>query len=240
LTWKVEPAVWGGFILRLSVSPRLEEWWAGRSDKKRHLWLDSVELDDLGTHLLFSRPIADKSDDTYAALCSWRDVPAAAADLRFRRLGPALMKAYGSSIFLSTVDEIAQAFQLEERHLNSTEVPGRCRLKWGHLLRFSGQSVPAVLDYLNLEKPEHISLPILIKPGANLALVLAFSSSAEEPLRIGICCQWKDGLAIDDLGAWLRTFPPSKNPETRLEIRWAPPGRFSSLDTPASEEAIAL
>jgi hypothetical protein len=178
---KIEPAAWGGFILRLSVSPRLEEWWSTRPDKRKHLWLDSAELDPFGTHALFSRQITDKSDcGAYVALCGWRDMPAAAADLRLRCLGPVLMKAYGRSIFPSTVDEIAQQFQLEERPLNSIEVPCRCRLKWGHLLRLNSDSVQAALDYLNIPQPEDVSLPILKKLGANLAVVLAFSSSVEE------------------------------------------------------------
>jgi hypothetical protein len=150
------------------------------------------------------------------------------------------MKAYGRSIFPSAVDEIAQEFQLEERPLNSTEVPCRCQLKWGHLLRLSRHNASEVLDYLNISQPEDISLPILIKLGANLVVVLAFSPCAEEPLRIGLCCQWHAGLAIDDFGAWLRTFPSGDYPKTRgLELQWIVPGCFSSAVTPAAEEAIA-
>ena len=109
---KVEPTHWG-FILRLSVSPRLGGWWSAHRHKKKHLWLDSAELDQFGTHLLLSRQVADKGFGTYAAVCSWRDVPAAAADMRLRCLGPILMKTYARSIFRSTVDEIAQQFQLD-------------------------------------------------------------------------------------------------------------------------------
>jgi hypothetical protein len=228
----VEPAAWGGFIIRLSLSPRLEEWWSTRPNKRKHLWLDSAELDDFGTHILVARPIADKSDGAYAALCGWRDIPAAAADLRLRCLGPALMKAHGGAISSSTAQEIERQFQLEERPLNSAEAPCRCRLKWGSLMRFSGQSVQAVLDYLNISQPEDISLPVLIKPGANLAIVLAFSPSAEE-LRIGLCCQWHAGLVIDDFGAWLRTFASANHPKTRRELGWIAPVCFSSVESHA-------
>ena len=168
---EVKPAAWGGFVLRLSMSPRLEQWWASRPNKKKHLWLDSTELDDFGTHVLVARPIADKCDGLYAALCGWRDMQEAATDLRLRCVGPALMKAHGRSIFPSSVEEITQAFQLEEHPLNSTAVPCRCRLKWGHLMRFGRPGVGPVLDYLNISEPEDTSLPILIRLGANLAIV---------------------------------------------------------------------
>jgi hypothetical protein len=238
---KVEfAAAWDGFILRLSLSARLEEWWATRPNKQHHLWLDSSELDDFGTHALVTHPIALKSADTFAAICGWRDVPKAAADLRIRCLGPALIKTHGSAIFPAAVQEIARQFQLEEQPPNSIAVPCRCRLKWGHLWRFSGPSVNEVLDYLNISPPVDISLPVLVKLGANLALVLAFSPSVEEPLRIGVCCQWNAGVVIDDFAAWLRTFPACEYSRTRdLELQWIAPGCFSSLGTAAPEEAIA-
>jgi hypothetical protein len=230
---KVEPAAWGGFILRLSICPRLEEWWSTRANKKKHLWMDSAELDDLGTHVLMAHPIALKSDGIYAALCGWRDAQEAAADLRLRCLGPILIKTHGGAIFPSTAQEIVRQFQLEEHPLNSTAVPCRCQLKWGHLLRFGRPGVGPVLDYLNISQPEDISLPILIRLGANLAIVLAFSPSAEEPLRIGLCCQWYAGLAIDDLGAWLRTFASSSHQESLSELQWIAPACFSSVESHA-------
>jgi hypothetical protein len=141
-----------------------------------------------------------------------------------------LMKTHGPAIFPSSAQEIAREFQLEERPLNSTEVPCDSRLKWGHLLRFSQSSIPAILDYLNILRPSDSSLPILIELGANLAIVLAFSPSAEEPLRLGLCCKWQAGLAIDDLGAWLRTFPRDTSlQKIRRELEWISPGYFSSM-----------
>ena len=197
-----------------------------------------MELDDLGTQALFSGQISGNGD-AYVAICSWRDVPAAAVDLRLRWVGPLLLKTHGPSIFLESAQEIAQAFQLEERPLNSTAIPCCCRLKWGYLQRFPQPSIPAALDYYNIAQPKDVSLPILVKLGANLAIVLAFSPSADESLRIGLCCQWHAGLAIDDLGAWLRTFPSSNHLGQLRELQWIAPGCFSSLGTAAPEEAIA-
>src|SRR5262249_53883429 len=142
-------------------------------------------------------------------------------------------------IFPSTVQEIVGYFKLPERPLNSTAIPCYCRLKWGYLQRFSQPHIPAVLDYFNIAQPKDISLPILFTLGANLAIVLAFSPSAEERLRLALCCEWNAGLAIDDLGAWLRTFPPSDHPKTRRELEWIAPGYFSPDLTPAAEEVIA-
>jgi hypothetical protein len=240
---EVQPAAtWEGFILRLPISSRLEEWWSTRPNKKQHLWLDSAELDLFGTHVLMARPIAHKSEGgVYAALCGWRDVQKAAADLRLRCLGPALMKAHGSAIFPLSAQEISGQFQLQERPLNSTTIPCRCQLKWGgYLLRFGRPGVQPALDFFDVPDPKDTSLPILIKLGANLAIVLAFSPSGEEPLRIGFCCQWQAGLAIDDLGAWLRTFPDSNHPQTRgLEVQWIAPSCFSAAKL-SHEEAIPL
>jgi hypothetical protein len=233
---KVQSAAWGGFILQLSGSSRLEQWWSGLPDKKKHLWLDSAELDKFGTQLLLTRPITDStSGDVYAALCTWWDAPKAAADLRIR-LGLALMEAQGSAIFPATAQEIVGYFELPERPLNSTAIPCYCQLKWGYLKRFSGPSIPAVLDYFNIAPPEDISLPILFTLGANLALVLAFSPGGEE-LRIGLCCQWHTGLAIDDLGAWLRGFPSSGRPRARREITWVAPSCFSAAQPRPYDEA---
>ena len=237
---EVEFAAWGGFILRLSPCPRLEEWWGCRPNRKKHVWIDSAELDDFRTTLLLAHSNAKNSDGIYAAICSWRDVQEAAADLRIRYLGPDLLAMHGPNIFTSTAQEIIQRFQLEERPLNSTAIPCCCRLKWGYLQRFPQPSIPAVLDYYNIAQPEDVSLPILVKLGANLAIVLAFSPSADESLRIGLCCQWHAGLAIDDLGAWLRTFPSSNHLGQLRELQWIAPGCFSSLSHGAApEEAIA-
>jgi hypothetical protein len=190
----------------------------------------------------------DKSDGTwpeifgsgtklYAAICGWRDLQGAAADLRIRCLGPSLMKTHGPAIFPSTVGEIVRQFQLEERPLNSATVPCCCKLKWGHLLRFSRHSILAVLDYFNISEPEDISLPVLTKLGANLAIVSAFSPAAEEPLRIGLCCQWQAGLAIDDLGPWLRSFASANNTKTDRILQWIAPASFSSAEPHALEES---
>jgi hypothetical protein len=236
---RVEPATaWDGFVLRLPpVCPRVEEWWASRPDKKKHLWLCSLELDSFATHVLLANPIADKCDGVYAAICGWRDLQEAAADLRLRCLGPALMTSYGGAIFPSTASEIVRQFQLPERPLNSTAVPCWCRLKWGgYLLRFGRSGVGPVLDYFNITQPEDISLPILFTLGANLDIVLAFSSSAEEALRITLCCQWQAGLAIDDLGALLRSFPASKGSKTDRILKWIAPACFSSGGSRALEE----
>ena len=236
---RVEPAAWGGFILRLSGSPRLEEWWTARPNKKKHLWFDSTELGDFGTQVFFSRSI----DCIYAAACSWLDAPEAAADLRTRYLGPDLLAMHGPAIFQVTAQEITRHFQLEERPLNSTTIPCYCRLKWGYLQRFPWPDIPASLDYLlNIAQPQDVSLPILFKLGANLCAILAFSPAAEEAgeLRVGLCCQWDAGLAIDELGAWLRTFPSSNHPNPR-PLKWIAPPCFSSVGSrDLLEEATPL
>jgi hypothetical protein len=185
-----------------------------------------VELGDFGTYVLVAHPNANKSDCIYAAVCGWSDVQKAAADLRSRCLGPDLLKIHGPAIFASTAQEIVGHFKLPERSLNSTAIPCCCRLTWGYLQRFSQPNIPTVLDYFNIAQPEDISLPILFTLGANLAIVLAFSSAGEEPLRIGLCCQWHTGLAIDDLGAWLRTFPPPTIKKRSANLSGLPPPVF--------------
>src|SRR6516165_5476523 len=66
-----------GYVVRPSLSPRFRRWWETLTVTQR-LWLDSSELDSLGSQLLIARdPL-----EICAALCFWQDFTLAANHLR--------------------------------------------------------------------------------------------------------------------------------------------------------------
>jgi hypothetical protein len=121
------------FVLRLNSSERLLKWWALQTINP-HLWLDSAEVDSLGTNTLFSHRCGEKPSAAFAAVCSWRDLPVAAAHLRRRYIAPVLLEGFGSSVLSKTIEAITHELQLPQRPANSSELPNCCETAWGHLL----------------------------------------------------------------------------------------------------------
>jgi hypothetical protein len=224
---KVEALRWG-FLLTPPRSKRFLERYKNQATS-HHLWLDSIEADHFGTQVLFShefivtnpvnpfhRPI-NYPFGTYVAVCSWRDVSQATAYLRQEHIGPALSSAYDNDFFAITSDQITQALGLSEGSFNSLALPHYCPTQWGTLLRIDRDNAQRVLDYFNLESPAERSLPTIDKLGGGLAALYAFSP-AEEALRIAICSEEQEHLALHDLGNWLRSF---ESPKVKKELAQA-------------------
>jgi hypothetical protein len=104
--------------------------------------------------------------------------------------------------------EILEALQLPEQPLNSLEIPGYCTTKWGTLLRLDRGKSQQALSYLCVDQPADCSVPLLVNLGANVFVIFAWSQSAKEPLRIGLCSHWAEDLALKDLARWLRSVLP--------------------------------
>jgi hypothetical protein len=205
----IEPFPWG-FSLRPSLSPRFRQWWEKQEDITQHLWIDSAELDSFGSSCLLSR-------DPFgicAAICSWRDLTVATDYLRQKCIGPALWNAYKTSLLERVVDELARKFGLEQRPLNSNELPNYSDTKWGPLVQFKGEQVPELLSYLCYEPPKDLSLPILVRLGGNVCCVLSFGP---ESTRGGLCFNGYEDPAIVDLQGWLRSAHKSQRNSDRKE-----------------------
>jgi hypothetical protein len=190
------PCPWG-FALRPSLTPRFRQWWAGQ-DLSPHLWLDSTELDSFGSLCLLSRDPAIP----YAAICSWREVEAAADYLRLACIGPSLWERYHTDLLGRVIGELVEKFALQKRPLNSAELPNYSDTKWGVLVQLYPEQSDQLINYLCLELPLERSLPILKKLGGNISSVVAFSP---ESVRIGLCFNGYEDAAIVELQDWLRS-----------------------------------
>ena len=224
---KVEALRWG-FLLKPPRSKRFLERYQNQASS-HHLWLEAIEADHLGTHVLFShefivtsplnpfhRPI-NLPFGSYAAVCSWRDVSRATACLRREHIGPALSSAYDNDVFAITSGQITHALGLSEGSFNSLALPHYCPTQWGTLLRIDRDHAQRVLDYFNVEQPADCSIPAIDNLGGGLAALYAFSP-AEEALRVAICSGQQEHLALHDLGQWLRSF---ESPKAKKELAQA-------------------
>jgi hypothetical protein len=211
---KVDAFRWG-FLLKPARSKRFLERYKNQASS-HHLWLDSIQADHFGTHVLFShqfivanlantfhRPI-NYPFGTYVAVCSWRDVSQVTAYLRQEHIGPALSSAYDNDFFAITSVQTTQALGLSEGSFTSLALPHYCPTPWGILLRIDRDSVGRILDYFNVDQPADYSIPTIDKLGAGLAALYAFSPN-EEALRVAICSEEQEHLALHDLGNWLRS-----------------------------------
>jgi hypothetical protein len=204
----IEPFPWG-FLLRPSASERFRAWWATQYICQ-HLWLDVAELDPLGSLFLFSRdPFG-----ACAALCSWQDFALASSHIRLNCIGPTLWDRHKLSLLAHLLEELAQKFGLEQRPLNSCELPSYATTEWGTLIQVQPDQVPHLLDYLCLEPPVDSTLPILVKLGGNLSSVLAFGL---ESVRIGLCWNGCEDPVILDLQDWLGSVHKSHRNSLRKE-----------------------
>jgi hypothetical protein len=212
-----------GFFLEPTtpLSPRSLHWWESLPVKGHHLWMDSAEVDLLGTQIFlshecisrhpanpFHRPI-EKPFGAYAIVCSYRQAVSATAYLRREHLGPALLAAYGPDLFALTSDRIIRALELPEGSYNSVVLPHYCRTQWGTLLRIDHGNLRRVLDYFNVEDPIDCAIPTLDDLGGMISIVYAFSSG-EEALRVALCSRTNESLAVHDLSRWLKELQPLK------------------------------
>ncbi len=224
---KVEALRWG-YLLKPPRSKRFLERYQNHA-ASHHLWLDSIEADHFGTHVLFSHQfiVANPVNPfhrsinlpfgTYVAVCSWRDVSQATAYLRQEHIGPALSSAYDNDFFAITSGQITQALGLSEGSFNSLALPHYCPTQWGTLLRIDRDHAQRVLDYFNVEQPADCSIPTIDNLGGGLAALYAFSP-AEEALRVAICSGQQEHLALHALGQWLRSF---ESPKAKKNSLWA-------------------
>ena len=111
-----------------------------------------------------------------------------------------------------TADQITQQLELGEGSLNSNALPHYCRMPWGIMLRIDRAKVPRVLEYFNAGKPADPSVPTVVTLGGLIQSVYAFSLD-QESLRLALCPEGEQELAIHDLGHWLRSFSTPKKQE---------------------------
>jgi hypothetical protein len=187
-----------GYVVRPSLSARFREWWETLTISQR-FWLNSSELDSLGSQLLVSR-------DPFglcAALCFWQDFSLAANHLRIHHIGPALWEAYKTSLLERIVAELTPKFGLVKRPLNSQETPNYADAKWGVLVQLKcDQATELLEDYLCLPSPRDRSIPSLVKFGGNVSCALAFGPQLA---RLGLMFNGLEDPALLDLQEWLRT-----------------------------------
>jgi hypothetical protein len=110
--------------------------------------------------------------------------------------------------------KIMVALQIPEGSLNSSQLPNHCTTRWGTWLRIDSPNIERILGYLLLDKPADGDDPQVISLGANVFAVVASSCSE---LRIGLCRNWHDDLALKDAARWLKSFASrarSKEKET--------------------------
>jgi len=197
----IEPFPWG-FSLRPSLSSRFRQWWATQN-LCRYLWIDAAELDSFGSLALLSRdPFG-----VCAAICSWRDLAVAADYLRLNRIGPVLWNTHKSGLLGRVLGELTHKFSLQQRPLNSVELPGYSNTEWGILIQLKEDQASLLLEYLCLGSLTDLTLPILAKLGGNVSSVLAFGS---EVVRVGLCWNSCEDPVIGDLQGWLRSVRQSQ------------------------------
>jgi hypothetical protein len=187
-----------GFVFRPALSPRFRRWWETQAITQR-FWLDSTELDPLGSQLLISR----EPFGSYAALCFWQDFTDTTNHLRVHHIGPALWEAHKTLLLTRIVNELAQKFGLIKRPLNSQQLPSYADAKWGILAQLKcPQAVELLEHYLCFPPPSDRSIPIHVKLGGNISCVLAFGA---ELARLGLCFNGLEDPALLDLQEWLRS-----------------------------------
>ena len=192
----IEPFPWG-FSLRLSLSSRFRHWWATQNISQ-HLWIDAAELDSFGSLCLLSR----NPFGVCAGICSWRDLAVAADHLRLNRIGPVLWDIRRTELLGCVVDELVHKFSLQQRPLNSVELPSYSHTEWGVLIQLNEDQAALLLDYFCLSPFTDLTLPILVKLGGNISSVLAFGL---EVVRVGLCWNGCEDPVILDLQSWLRS-----------------------------------
>jgi hypothetical protein len=197
----IEPFPWG-FSLRPSLSSRFCQWWAAQNIY-RYLWIEAAELDSFGSLALLSRdPFG-----VCAAICSWRDLAVASDYLRLERIGPVLWDTHRTELLERVLGELTSKFNLQQRPLNSAELPSYSHTEWGILIQLKGDQASPLLEYLCLGPLTDMTLPILAKLGGNVSSVLAFGSEA---LRVGLCWDSFEDTVIRELQGWLRSVRQSQ------------------------------
>jgi hypothetical protein len=195
-----------GYLLHLRSSSQFLEWYLKRPNTQQLLLLETIELDGFGTRLSLNKKIADLPFATYGTVCSWPDLSQATEYLRVHCVGPILWNSHHDNILPVYAQDITSALQIPAGSLNSSQLPGHCITKWGVLLRIDSAGVQRALDYFAVEQPADCERPLAINLGGNVVAVFAFSPCSKEPLRIGLCRNWADDLALKDAARWLKSF----------------------------------
>jgi len=212
----VEPVPPLGYVVRpRSLTPRLRDWLAAQKSSPR-LWMDLIELDELGSQLLIAR----EPYGSGLGLSAWQDVSAIAGLLRTNVVGPNLWEAHKTALLDRVVEELKTQFDLVERALNSSELPAYARTDWGVLITLKPAQGLELFDYSCLPAPKHLDLPILTKLGGFVHSIAAFGP---DMARLGLCWNGFEDPACLFLQDWLRKthkFQPA-------------PARFSSVGSHA-------
>jgi hypothetical protein len=159
----------GTFTFRLNNSDRFKKWWFNQTDVRHLFQLDALECDRFGSHLLLVNSQVNRIlPAMYGAICPWTAIPQAAQLLRSLHVGPAFWAVHSKQDnFLDKyISDAIQELGLVEQALNSRELPGLCRCKWGFLLRLGQADTERALDYLAIEKPLNSLAPIITDLGS--------------------------------------------------------------------------
>ena len=200
-----------GFICRLNGSDRFRTWLKDRSDIQEHFLLKSVELDPrYADRLIFTGDVVSTPAGALAAIVPWDEIQPAAEYLRIKSRQSTCRSPYGSVVLPSYIEAITGTLKIPERPLNSVEVSGYCKTRWGAWLKTAPAGVERALAYLAIHPPTD-GTPVKIALGANCFAVAALAPGApDEPLQIGLCTNWDWDLALKDLRRWLKASPKQK------------------------------
>jgi hypothetical protein len=195
----IDPVPLLGYIIRppsSSLPPRLGDWLTFQKSSQR-LWLDVIELDELGSQLLVAR----EPYGSVLALSAWQDLPAMAARLRTTVIGPNLWETYRSGLLERMVEELSARFGLVKRALNSREPAAYAQTEWGFLLTLSPEQGLELFEYFCQPTPKHFDLPIRVEVGGYLFSYIAFGPDL---VRLGLCWNGFEDPACLFLQDWLR------------------------------------
>jgi hypothetical protein len=195
-----------GFVCRLNGSDRFRRWLRDRSDIEDHFLLKSVELDPrYGDRLILTADVVSTPIGALAVVVPWDEVQPAAEHLRIKSRQSTCRSPYGYVVLPSYIATITAALKIPERPLNSAEVPGYSKTKWGAWFRIGSGGLEQALAYLAINPPAD-SVPVKVGLGANCFAVLAWTPRVpEEPLQIALCTNMDWDLALRDLKRWLRS-----------------------------------
>jgi hypothetical protein len=193
----VEPVSPLGYIVRpLSLTPRLRDWLAAQKGSPR-LWLDVIELDELGSQLLVAR----EPYGLALGLAAWQDIPSIASLLRTNVIGPSLWEAHKTLLLGRVVEELSARFGLVKRALNSRETAAYAQTEWGVLITLKPEQGLELFEYFCLPAPKHLDLPILAKLGGFVHSATGFGP---DMVRLGLCWNGLEEPTCLFLQEWLK------------------------------------
>jgi hypothetical protein len=204
-----------GFVARLNGTDRFRKWLSSRADFQEHFLLRSVELGSrYADRLIVTEDVVSTPAGAMAAIVPWDEIQPAAEHLRVHSRESTCRSPYGTVVLPSYIKDITAALKIPERPLNSAEVPGYSKTKWGAWLKEAPAGVERASDYLAINPPTD-GTPVKIALGANCFVVAALSPLApEQPLQLALCTNWDWDLALKDLRRWLKSSHKQKEVPT--------------------------